>query len=144
MALRHILPGRQPGTLLFWTCVCPEKTQGSFCDPPSTFKPRVLFESTPDNEKENQTLSASLHLQLEHPALRPPETYGLRSQEESKTSFPCHLSIYTILSESQKRSKRRVEEQGGGGTLLSRSTGPPAVKPSPGCRVLASEFCSSS
>ncbi|CAI9177639.1 unnamed protein product [Rangifer tarandus platyrhynchus] len=48
-------------------CRCSEKTQGSFCDTASMLKARALFESTPDHEKENHSLPASLRWQLEDP-----------------------------------------------------------------------------
>lgn len=105
---QHILPERQPKTLLSWTSVCSQKTQGSFHDPMSTFKLTKLFESTPDNEKGNQTLPASLRLQLECQVLRPPETKGLKSQEESRTSFPGHLSVPTVFIPRARQEARKA------------------------------------
>lgn len=55
------------GLSILKQCHCPEKTQGSFCDTDSMLKARVLFESTPDHEKENHSLPACLRWQLEDP-----------------------------------------------------------------------------
>lgn len=91
-------------------CHCPEKTQGLFCDPTSMLKARVLFESTPDNQKENQTLPVSLRLQPEY------RSYGLQKPMDSgarrsRTLSLHHLSVQTeFILRARKAAERGMDD----------------------------------
>lgn len=98
------------GLPLLDQCHCPEKTRGSSCDPPSMLEAGVLFESTPDHEKENQTL----RLQLEDQVLWPPETYGFRSRKKAgHHSYAVSQHRGVVIPRTRKAEEGEMEDQGG-------------------------------